>query len=154
MAFPLPNARKRKALRSASSGCRDFTTTSYGSWTEHLGEVARYIVIKRSIVGTNNTHVGARMYLDDALVSPIRISPRELQSANMRTVLEQRLGILSSQTTHEAVVVSLDAGTARQFGMTPGQQCFEIHARTTTSAGRPFYYQEIFVPTDAVSLIF
>ncbi len=143
-----------KPLRLLHQEVELTTTDSRGPWTEHLGELARYTVIRRSIVGTDSTPIGSRMYLDDALVSPTRLNPRELQSANMRMVLERRLGIISSQTTHEAVVVSLDAGTAAQFGMIAGQQCFEIHARTMTSAGKPFYYQEIFVPIDAVSLIF
>jgi GntR family transcriptional regulator len=143
-----------KPLRLLQQDVELLTTSELGPWSEHLGELAQYRVIKRSIIGTNNTPMGARMYLDDALVAPIRLSARELQSANMRMVLEHRLGIVAAQTTHEAVVVTLEAEIATQFGMTPGQQCFEVHARTTTSAGKPFYYQEIFVPTDAVSLIF
>ncbi len=142
-------------LRIQDENLKTETTDETGIWSEHLGQSDLYIRIRRRLTMRNGTAVGAEMYLAHSAAFALEtIDETELQMANIRTYLEETLGLATKGATHYVKTVELEAATANQLGLQPGGNYYEIHARAHSPNRQPVYFQRIFVSSSDCVLVF
>ena len=141
-----------RPLRITATRVEVLRTNDTGPWSRHLGE-GPYILIRRQM-GGDGVNVGAEMYLPASLLNIDTLEMSELEGVNLRTHLE---GILGKRAqTPETLVGAMDLSLrhAAMFDLTPEMPVFHIAARTMLNDGTPFYYQNIYAPSDLVTLEF
>lgn len=129
-------------------------STEQGRWSEQLGALPSFLVIRRQIEGTEGIRIGAEMMLDPALVPPHLISASELRLTNLRTVIEQKLKIRAAGAKHRVRYENVDPRKLATFGLDLHQRTLRVDARTVLTDGRPFYFQTLYVPADQIELEF
>jgi DNA-binding GntR family transcriptional regulator len=141
-----------RPLRVTSTKVEALRTNETGSWSSHLGK-GPYTVIRRRIAG-DGVNIGAEMYLPHGLLNIDGIELSELEGVNLRTHIEALLGRRAQQPTTEVGSTILSLRQAAMFDMTPASTVFRIQARTRLTDGSPFYYQDIYAPSDLLKLEF
>lgn len=121
-----------------------------GLWTKYLG-APPYIRVIRDISG-DGIKLGAIMYLSSKLIDISRLRLEELEGVNLRIVLESELGERAQKDRTSVLHTKMDYQLAEQFGMIPGSDTLLVRAITRLSNGAPFYFQEIFAPSDSLEL--
>ncbi len=125
-----------------------------GQWTEFLGGAADYVRIRRRVTLQDNTKVGAEMFLSAEAVPGLEaMDPQELDMVNIRPYLEERFGMAAADASHLVQTAKLDEVSAKAFGLTPGLEVLEIHARARTLEHAPVYFQRILVPAEKCGLL-
>jgi len=129
------------------------TTTETGDWSQYLGYARRYLRIRRRLTLQNGTHAGAEMFIDGSTTPGLEnIEPSELGMVGIRPYLEEKFGIITTGATHFVKTVSLDAKSAKTFGLRAGNTMFEIHAKAYKQDRSPVYFQRIYVSVDKCGL--
>ncbi len=141
-------------FRTANQEIEILQTSARGPWTDHLGAVPDYTVIRRVYAGEDGLRLGAEMYLDAARVPAHELSASELKSTNLRPLLEQHCNLKVKTARHEAYCDEIPPREAGLFSMPFKTMCFRIEARAFTDKNTPFYFQNIFAPVDKLALIF
>ncbi|UCE30568.1 MAG: GntR family transcriptional regulator [Burkholderiales bacterium] len=109
----------------------------------------RFVRIARRMLAEGTPAVGAEMFIDAACAPGLERLPRgELAAISIRPYLQRRYGITTAGADHSVRVCSLEAGTAREFGLRRRGKYFEVHARAYDEACRPVYFQRIYAPID------
>lgn len=130
-------------------------TTDRGTWTEVLGARPAYIRIRRRYDEPDCQPIGAEMFLDPALAPGLsQLTASDLEMINIREHLFEQFGIETIGAEHRVQTATADAATAATFGITPGEEIFEIHAEAFSHDHRPTYFQRIHVPTADFVLLF
>ncbi len=125
-----------------------------GQWTEFLGGAADYVRIRRRVTLQDKTKVGAEMFLSAQAVPGLEtMDPQELDMVNIRPFLEEQFGMAAADASHLVQTAKLDEVSAKAFGLTPGLDVLEIHARARTLEHAPVYFQRILVPAEKCSLL-
>lgn len=126
-----------------------------GDWCDFLGKRPSYLRIRRRVRMQNQAVVGAEMFLATDLAPGIAaLQPSNLGMVNIRPYLEERFGIRTASAEHAVQTTALAPATAVIFGLEPGAQMFEIHARARSATHQPVYFQRILVPTASFVLTF
>lgn len=129
-------------------------STTHGPWSDHLGELQSYLVIRRRIEGIRGILIGAEMVMDPTLVPPHLISASEIRLTNLRAVIEQKLKIRAASANHRVRYQDVDPRKLATFGLDLHQRTLTVDARTVLTDGRPFYFQRLYVPMDKIELEF
>ena len=131
------------------------TTAEQGVWTRFLGRRPGYIRIRRRFAEPDCQPIGAEMFLDPALAPGLsQLTASDLEMINIRAHLFEQFGIETIGAEHRVQTATADAATAATFGISPGEQIFEIHAEAFSHDHRPTYFQRIHVPTVDYALLF
>lgn len=125
-----------------------------GQWTEFLGGETDYVRIRRRVTLQDKTKVGAEMFLSAKAVPGLEtMDPQELDMVNIRPFLEEQFGMAAANASHLVQTATLEDLSAKVFGLTPGLNVLEIHARAYTQEHAPVYFQRILVPAEKCSLL-
>lgn len=131
------------------------TVTQTGDWSLFIGDCTSYLRIRRKLIMQNGTRAGAEMFFKtEAAPGLENIDPNELGMTSIRPYLEEKFGIATAGATHFVRTVSIDAETARIFGLKPHENVFEIHAKAYSHDHTPVYFQRIYVSADECALNF
>lgn len=141
-----------KPLRITSTRVEVLRTNDTGTWSAHLGD-GPYTVIRRKMTG-DGVNVGAEMYLPLGLLNIDDIELSELEGVNLRTYLEGLLGKRALKPDTRVGAMALSLRHAAMFDLPPDMPVFHIEARTSLSDGSPFYHQNIYAPSDLLTLEF
>lgn len=153
--FRLVSRGHGQPLRFADQKVWVETVPERGPWCEYLGDCEHFVRIRRRMILTSGSRVGAEMYLDAAMAPGLsRIDPQELTMVNIRPYLEEMFGIVTAGATHVARTVTLEKTLALAFGLRPRGPYFEIEAKSYDRARKPVYYQRIFVSAESCALSF
>ena len=125
-----------------------------GEWTAFLGGKADYVRIRRRVTLQDGTKVGAEMFLSAAAVPGLEaVDPQELDMVNIRPYLEEQFGVAATTASHLVQTALIDAPSAKFFGLAPGLEVLEIHARALTTDQAPVYFQRILVSSSRCGLL-
>jgi DNA-binding GntR family transcriptional regulator len=141
-----------RPFRATSTRLEVLRTNDTGPWTVHLGE-GPYTVIRRQMMG-EGVNVGAEMYLPAGLLNVDDIELSELEGVNLRTYLEGLLGKRAQKPQTKLSAMTLSLRHAAMFELTPNMPVFHLEAHTILTDGNPFYFQNIYAPSDLLSLEF
>ncbi|ASM75159.1 MULTISPECIES: GntR family transcriptional regulator [Roseobacteraceae] len=141
-----------RPLRITSTRIEVLRTNDTGAWTHHLGE-GPYNLIRRQLSG-DGVHVGAEMYLPASLLNIEAIELSELEGVNLRTHLEGMLGKRTQKPETRVGAMALSLRHAAMFDLTPDMPVLHIEARTMLNDGTPFYFQNIYGPSELLTLEF
>ncbi|MFK5977660.1 MAG: GntR family transcriptional regulator [Rhizobiaceae bacterium] len=129
--------------------------STHGIWSNHLGQCAHYVRIRRVLTLQNNIHAGAEMFLDSSAAEGLEnIDALELIHINIRPYLEKVFNLSAMSATHFVQTTELNKKTAGVFDLSSERNFYEIHAKTFSARQRPIYFQRIYVATDDCALIF
>ena len=123
-----------------------------GPWTEHLGNIGDYTVIRRRITGSGGHVIGAEMVLDRAMLPPEKLKANELRLANLRTVIEDLLKVKAARGVQRLRLFDTDARKRAIFGLPAEGPVLRLEARTSTKSGKPLYHQMLYIPADALEV--
>lgn len=143
-------AATNRPLRLTEVKVEVLRTNERGPWSEHLGP-GPYVVIRRRLTG-DNINLGAEMYLPQRLINIDDIELSELEGVNLRICLEAFLGQRSHQANTLIAINHLSLRHAALFEMRPDNATFCVTACTSLGDGSPFYYQDIYAPSDLLIL--
>ena len=141
-----------RPLRITSTRIEVLRTNDTGPWSGHLGD-GSYILIRRQMCG-DGVNVGAEMYLPASLLNIDAIEISELQGVNLRMHLEGMLGRRAQPPENRLGAMNLSLRHAAMFDLTPDMPVFHIAARTILNDGAPFYFQNIYAPSELLTLEF
>lgn len=143
-----------EAFRILDQRIEILSTDAAGPWSDHLGPRRDYTVIRRRILGTGGVRVGAQMVLDGRLVPAAGLSPGALRQANLRTVLEARLGVAAVQGTRRVSFETLCQRERAVYELPADAPLLRVEARTFLTDQRPFYFQILHAPADQIAVEF
>lgn len=142
-------------LRIVDQKTRVKTMSTHGIWSQHLGQCAQYVRIRRILTLQNNIHVGAEMFLDSSLVEGLaNINASDLTHINIRPYLEETFGLTTKNASHFVQTIGLSQKIAKDFNLSPEGLYYEIHAKTYSANQTPIYFQRIFVAINDCALMF
>lgn len=144
-----------KVFRPFARDAEVLQSSAEGRWSRHLGACGAYTVIRRVVLGENETRLHAEMTLSADLAPAGLLNPGDLKASNIRTVIEQKLGVRATHVEHTVAFGLPDQGD-RLLAWPPAtlQGSIMLIAARTFIGERPFYYQDIYAPADQLSLEF
>lgn len=142
-------------LRFARQQVRIELTEGSGAWSDYLTGATRYVRIARRMTMSDGSPMYGEMYVDaDAAPGLDRLDPNELDTVNIRPLLEEMFGLHAGGTRHTVRTTTLKKKRMRDLGFLPDASLFEIHAYAFSQQRDPVYFQRIYADSGTCILDF